>query len=62
MKNITDLTQPNNQEIIVEEINEEELEGVVGGGFLTNFLASVGFILDGTLLGAATGIGGVTQP
>ncbi|OUL19772.1 hypothetical protein BV378_31640 [Nostoc sp. RF31YmG] len=31
MANDKNLTQLNNQEIIVEEINEEELEGVVGG-------------------------------
>lgn len=34
MTNVNGLTQPNNQEAILEEINEEELEGVVGGAGL----------------------------
>ncbi|WP_193199323.1 hypothetical protein [Nostoc sp. MG11] len=61
MTNEKNLTQLNNQEAIVEEINEEELEGVVGG-FLEDLLGSVGFILDNTLFGLASGIGGVTAP
>lgn len=31
MTNVNELTQPNNQEAILEEIHEEELEKVVGG-------------------------------
>ncbi|RCJ39670.1 hypothetical protein A6770_11320 [Nostoc minutum NIES-26] len=41
MANINDLTKLTNQEAMFEEINEEELEGVVGGGALTDAVIGV---------------------
>ncbi len=62
MTNVNGLTQPNNQEVILEEINEEELEGVVGGFFfLEPVLQALGNGLDNTLtqvLGGLNTIGG----
>ncbi|MDZ7962897.1 MAG: hypothetical protein RMY34_34375 [Aulosira sp. DedQUE10] len=46
MANVNGLTQLNNQEAIVEEINEEELDEVVGG-FL---LGAVGRVLGTTIV------------
>ncbi|MEH2212033.1 class IIb bacteriocin, lactobin A/cerein 7B family [Nostoc sp.] len=46
MTNVNGLTQPNNQEIILEEISEEELEGVTGGfGPLGGVVAALGGLL-----------------
>ncbi|MFN6565650.1 hypothetical protein [Dendronalium sp. ChiSLP03b] len=42
MANVNGLTQLNNQEAVFEEINEEELEGVVGGGILGGVLTGLG--------------------
>lgn len=52
MANNNDLTNLNNQEVIFEEINEEELDGVVGGG-LTD--------VTGPLLGTVFGVTGVLE-
>ncbi|MDZ7963415.1 MAG: hypothetical protein RM368_00315 [Nostoc sp. DedSLP03] len=47
MTNDKNLTQPNNQEIILEEINEEELDGVVGGGLFDGLFGKVaGLVSD----------------
>ncbi|WP_414570429.1 bacteriocin [Nostoc sp. CCY 9925] len=46
MVNDKNLAQSNNQEVIVEEINEEELEEVVGGiGLLGTVLRGVATLL-----------------
>ncbi|MEH2369518.1 hypothetical protein [Nostoc sp.] len=54
MTNVNELTQPNNQEIILEEISEEELEGVTGG------LGPVGDIV-GALGGTVVTVGNLLQ-
>ncbi|MBN3939300.1 hypothetical protein [Nostoc sp. NMS9] len=60
MTNDKNLTQPNNQEVILEEISEEELEGVTGGvlggllGAVGTFLGNVGASAD-ILLGQLSG-------
>ncbi|MEH2125749.1 hypothetical protein [Nostoc sp.] len=58
MTNDKNLTQLSNQEIILEEISEEELEGVAGGGFFAFLLGDVvGGLLGnvGTSLDIVTG-------
>ncbi|BAY26918.1 hypothetical protein NIES2100_67340 [Calothrix sp. NIES-2100] len=52
MANNNDLTNIKNQEIIVEEINEEELDGVVGGG-LTD--------ITGPALGTVFGVTAIVE-
>ncbi|MEH2157203.1 hypothetical protein [Nostoc sp.] len=60
MTNVNGLTQPNNQEAILEEINEEELEGVVGGfNVLGPLLGGVGTVLDATLTTLLGGLSGL---
>ncbi|MEH1945879.1 MAG: hypothetical protein V7K77_02655 [Nostoc sp.] len=46
MTNDKNLTQPNNQEVILEEISEEELEGVTGGGLFGEVLGRVSVLVD----------------
>jgi hypothetical protein len=41
MANDKNLAQLTNQEAILEEINEDELEGVVGGGLLSGLVFPV---------------------
>ncbi|MGF1938501.1 MAG: bacteriocin [Nostoc sp. ChiQUE02] len=41
MANVNGLTQLTNQEAIFEEINEEELEAVVGGGVVGSLLSGI---------------------
>ncbi|WP_445628088.1 hypothetical protein [Nostoc sp. DSM 114167] len=53
MNNVNGLTQLNNQEAILEEINEDELEGVVGG------LGIVGGILVGGLGASPDAVAGL---
>ncbi|MEH2174837.1 hypothetical protein [Nostoc sp.] len=60
MTNDKNLTQPNNQEVILEEISEEELDGVVGGfNVLGPLLGGVGSVLDATLTTAFGGLSGL---
>ncbi|MDZ8065556.1 MAG: hypothetical protein RMY64_07930 [Nostoc sp. DedQUE08] len=58
MTNVNELTQLTNQEAILEEINEEELDGVVGGFvFLGPVLGALGTGLDNTLTNALVILG-----
>jgi hypothetical protein len=57
MANDKNLAQFTNQEAILEEINEDELEGVVGGGLVGNLIPGVGTVLTGV-----DGILGVVVP
>ncbi|MDZ8091420.1 MAG: hypothetical protein RMZ42_05695 [Nostoc sp. DedQUE05] len=45
MTNVNELTQPNNQEIILEEISDDQLEGVVGAGLLGSLGRAVGTLV-----------------
>ncbi|MEH2150401.1 hypothetical protein [Nostoc sp.] len=54
MTNVNGLTQITNQEAILEEINEEELQGVVGGGLVEDLIPPVVTILTG--VGGAVGV------
>ncbi|MFN6476858.1 hypothetical protein [Nostoc sp. DedQUE07] len=57
MTNVNELTQLTNQEAILEEINEEELDGVVGGGLFTSLLDPTGNLVKnlGVILDIFTG-------
>lgn len=58
MANVNGLTQLTNQEAILEEINEEELDEVVGGlNLLGPTLGALGFGLDLTLTQLVGGLG-----
>lgn len=64
MANNNELTQITNQEAIFEEINEEELEEVVGGGILTPTLVGLGAspdALQATKVGLVTAVAGVLE-